>query len=188
MFGDWSTSFIIILLVLLGIFYYSQARLQGKLFCTFHRGNLTKVEKFVPLHSKHVAFKERRRGEVGYYEVRTSCIELIKYTRGVNKLFPAWVPSIEFRSDTPNPIDPRTGKPTWHTPEFRAAAYQEHDYKAFARAQAQQAGIKVNPIERYLPLVLLGGLIIVGYLVYQMAGDIAYLGQELMNKGMIGGG
>jgi len=139
--GNWSISIAVVAVFVLLIFYMSQQKLKNKMLCTFIRPNRQKIEKWVPLQSKYVVFDRGRYG-IGHYECDPMCITMLWYDRGFNKLFPMLIPTLEFKWDTPNPLNPATFESTWHSPEARQAAWEEHQHTAFARAAAAQAGKK----------------------------------------------
>jgi len=180
--GDYSTSIIIILLFLLGIFWYSQTKFKNKMLCYFLRPNKQRIKKWVPLYGTHVIFDRGKYG-VARYRVNPKCIVLEWWTGGVNRLFPTLVPTLDFRWDSPNPIDPETSVSSWHTPEVEAAGYQGHGYTAFARAAMQQAGGKPSKLMQLIPLIALGATIIVAFLVYtqgqQMAANFEAMQQQI---------
>lgn len=183
-----SDTYMIMALIAMGLllvgFVWSQNSVKDKLLVTFHRQNLTKVEKWVPVKSRHVYFGKAEGGHPkfkGMYEVNPKHIELMWYTRGILfKLFPRHVPAIEFRWNSPMSINPRTSLNTWHTPETRAAAWEEHQQIAFARGTAQQVGKKERFPNWFIPAICLGVVMIVLYLVWMQGAKIgaieSYLG------------
>ena len=164
--GNWSLSIIIILLFLFVVFYTSQQKFKNKILCTFIRPNRQKIEKWVPLRSKYVLFDRGRYG-IGQYNCDPKCITMIWYARGFNRFFPTLVPTLEFKWDTPNPLDPKTFESTWHTPEARQAAWEEHQHIAFAKAAAAQAGRKSRFPEWLFPLVTIVLVLAVLFVVWQ---------------------
>lgn len=160
------TSIIIVLAFILGVFIYSQLKFKNKMLCYFIRPNKTRIRKFVPMYFTHV---ELNRGKYGkeWYRIIWKYVTHEYYTGGINKLFPVWIPTFEFYWNNPNPVDPETGKPSWHTPEVEAAGYQGHGYTAFAKAAVQQAGLKQNKILQLIPLIVLGVILIMAIVGYQ---------------------
>lgn len=167
---------VLLAMLAMGMAYYSQASLRNKIFCTFRRPNKTKIEKFVSLRSKFVIF------DGGKYIVNPKRVTLMWYNRGINAFFPTWVPSLDYRWDTDQPLDPETFEATWETPEARQSMGQEENIKALDRAVAAQTGKKQSRFQEYLPWITLGALIVVVYLVYQMSQNIAVLEQLIKVK------
>ena len=122
------------------------------------------------MYATHVVFDRGKYG-VERYRINPQCVIMEYYTGGVNRLFPTLIPTYDFEWWNPNPRDPTTGKISWHTPEVEQAAYQGQSYTGLARAMNQQAGIKKNKIMELVPLIVLGVVIIIGFVVYTgMAG------------------
>ena len=161
----------VVLLFVGFIFYYSQQKLKNKLYCTFIRPNRHKIEAWVPLFSKYVVFDRGKYG-IGHYEVDPECITLMWYTRGFNKFFPVLIPTLDFKWDTPNPLNPKTFQSTWHTPEARQAAWEEHQHIAYAKATAVAAG-KASRIPAWLfPAIMVILLLAVLYLTQAGMGGL----------------
>ena len=171
MFGSYTNSVIIILLLVLAVFWYSQTKYKNKMLCYFLRPNKQRIKKWVPLYSRHVIFDRGKYG-VSQYRVNPKCIVLEWWAGGVNRLFPTLVPTLDFRWDNPNPIDPETSQSSWHTPEVEAAGYQGHGYTAFAKAAMQQAGGKRNKLMEMIPLIVLGVVVIMAIVGYQYLGSL----------------
>jgi hypothetical protein len=161
------------------VFWYSQRKFQNKLYCTFHGADKVIVHAFVPKDARNVKFSWKK-GENGLYAIIPSCIEHLKYTGGVNKLFPAIIPHLEFYWYCPYPVDPNTGQPSWLTPEARSAAWDEHQHIAYARASVAMSGTKKKLLDVLIPLITVGLIVIVGYLVYQNSQAIQHLEQSIL--------
>lgn len=176
---QYAPSIIIVLLFTLGIFLYSQLKFQNKMLCYFLRPNKQRIKKFVPLYSRHVVFDRGKYG-IERYRVEPGCIILERYTGGVNKLFPTYIPTLDFEWWNPNPRDPSTGKIQWHTPEVEAAGYNSQAYVGLARAMAAQGGGKRNKLLEMLPLITLGLLVLLGLILYTSIGGVS----EQFGQGM----
>jgi hypothetical protein len=134
----------------------------------------------VPLYTKYVVWDRGKYG-IAQYDVDPECIVMQWYDRGINKLFPMLVPYAEYKWDTPRPLDPRTGKSTWLTPEAQFAAWQEHNHIAFAKGTQQQLGKKERFPAWFFPMITLGVLLIVMFMVYSQGNRIAGLEQTVHN-------
>jgi hypothetical protein len=145
----------------------SQLKLRNKLLCTFTRPNMTKVESWIPLYSQEVVFDDGKYG-IGRYQVVPKCITMAWYTREMNRLFPTLVPTMDFVWWSDMPIDPKTGKPTWATPEARQAGRQEDNIKSLARqvAAAGNGGKKSRFPEWFFPAIVGVALILVAFFLY----------------------
>ena len=164
--GNWGISLFVITAFILFIWYRSQTKFRDKMLCFFIRPNKQKIERWVPLYSTHIVFDRGKYG-IGQYICDPECITSMWYARGINVFFPTLVPSLEFKWDTPNPINPKTFQSTWHTPEARRAAWEEHQQIAFARAAAAQAGLKRTFIEKFLPLIAIGVALVTLFIVWR---------------------
>lgn len=161
--------FLILTIGILGVFFYTQQSLRGKLLCFFHRPNRTIVEKKISLRSKYVIF------DGGRFVVNPKRISLIWYKRGFHSFFPTFIPSLTYKWDTDQPLDPTTFQNTWDTPEARQAARGEESWKGFAKGVSSQVGKKQGGLEKYLPWISIALTLVVGYLVYQMSQHLTLL-------------
>lgn len=149
-----AVSALVVIGFLIAIFYQSQQKFKNKLLCSFIRPNRQRIEAWVPLYSKYVVFDRGKYG-IGHYEVDPNCITMMWFTRGLNKFFPVLIPTLEFKWDTPNPLDPKTFESTWHTPEARQAGWEEHQHIAFAKSTAIAAGRRSRFPEWLFPAVVI---------------------------------
>ena len=169
--GNMEPSIIVILAFALIIFIFSQKKFDNKMLCYFIRPNKTRFKKFVPIFYTHVEYDRGKYGKE-WYKINWKYVTHERYTGGVNKLFPVWIPTFEFYWNNPNPVDPDTGQASWHTPEVEAAGYQGHGYTAFARAAIQQSGVKQSKVMQFIPIIILGILLIVCFVGYQYLGSL----------------
>lgn len=166
---------IIGVLAFVGFYFLEQYKKKNQVYCTFRHPNRTKEEKWVSLKSKYVIFKG------GKYRVNPKRISLLWWNRGILGALNLgyWVPSLDFRWDTDQALDPDTFEPTWDTPETRDLLDSEEEFADFAK-HAQPTGIKKGgTFEKLLPWVMLGILVIVAFWIFQMQGQMAAL-QELI--------
>lgn len=157
---------LLVVAFVLATFYQAQKKFRDKILCSFIRPNRQKIEKWVPLQSKYVVFDRGRYG-IGHYDIDPECITMMWYNRGINKFFPAMVPTLEFKFDTPNPLNPKTFESTWHTPEARHAAWEEHEHIAFAKATAAAAGGKSRFPDWLFPLITIALVLVTLFFIYQ---------------------
>ena len=170
---NWNTSLSIILAFILVIWYFSQTRFKNKMLCRFRRPNHQVIEKWVPLFVKYVIFDNGKYG-IGQYVVDPRCIQNMWYDRGFNKFFPALIPTMDFRYDTPYPLNPESFETTWQTPEVVRAAWQEHNAQEFAKGAASQAGLrkKGGMASWFLPVVCIVLVLAVGFMMWQFMGTV----------------
>ena len=170
--GGYANSIIIILVVTLAIFWYSQIKFKNKMLCYFLRPNRQRIKKWVPLYTNYVIFDRGKYG-IQRYRVNPECIIMEWYTGGISRIFPTLVPTLDFRWDNPNATDPKTSQGSWHTPEVEAAAFQGASYVGLTRAMAEQVGMKRNKIMELIPLIVLGVVIIIAVVGYMYLGNIS---------------
>jgi hypothetical protein len=182
---NWGTSLFIIAMFILFVWSLSQTRFKNKMLCRFRRPNHQLIEKWVPLEVKYVIF-DAGKGQIGQYTVDPRCIQHMWYDRGINKLFPTLIPTMDFRYDTPYPLNPESFEVTWYTPEVVRAAWQEHNAQEFAKGAASQATGKKKEkfgMGMFLAICAVVLVIMVGFLWYRQsvatAKDLANLHNTL---------
>lgn len=166
---DTSLMLVIMLGGFIAIMYYNQQKYKNKMLCFFRRPNNLLIKKWVPVDNRWVVFDNQR------YIIDPACIALHWFDEGMAKFNPILVPTMEFRWDTPYPLDPRTFTVTWQTPESVNASFQSSQQVAFSKGAAAQSGKKSRFPEWFFPVITVGAVLVVGYLVYSMQGQIAYL-------------
>lgn len=174
---DIQTFIIVILAGLVFMFWYSHKKLEGKVLCRFRRANKTITERMVSLKHKTIIF------DGGKYNVDPKRIVHYTYRKGINSIFPVQIPSLDYSWDSPDPHDPETYINTWDDPQTRLAAEQGESFRAFSKGVDAQTGKKSRFPEWLFPAITIGAIVIVGYLVYQMSGQIAFLMQQAASGG-----
>lgn len=175
--GNWSMSIVVVLIFLIAMYWSSQKKFRNKVLCTFIRSNRQEIEQWVPLHNKYVIFEEKR-GVKSHYIIDPSKMTTMLYSRGMNKLFPVPIYKLTFKWDTPNPLDPTTFESTWHTPEAREAAWEEHQHIAFSKGIGSQVGKKGRFPEWFFPVVTLVLVLAILFMTYQ---GLSGLDQRMFN-------
>jgi hypothetical protein len=158
-----------IVLMVLGSFFYAQAKLKNKSFCTFRRANGTKYDKLVTTKGNYIIEED------GRYNIEPSRRSLYWFARGIHQFFPQWIPSYDFSFDSPHAMDPKDFHNTWDTPQTRNASSQADSFRAFARGIQSQTGKKSGLPEWLFPVIIIGLICLLGYWIYQMSGQIAQL-------------
>jgi len=180
---NWGTSLFVIAVFILFVWSLSQTRFKNKMLCRFRRPNHMLIERWVPLYVKYVVFDEGKYG-IGQYVVDPRCIQSEWYARGINRLFPALIPTMDFRYDTPYPLNPETFEVTWQTPEVVRAAWQEHNAQEFAKGAASQVGGKKK--ERFpswfFGVVAIVLVLAVGFFLYRANMSLAKGMNNLQNQ------
>lgn len=171
------TSLTSILPYLLGfvVLYLTSEAIQNKsrVLCTFRTKAKTKIHKW--------AKKSKSGGwndvvfEGGKYHVEPDRVTL-EY-RTYLGFFPLPVMSLDFRHDSARALHPDSFDNTY-TPEEREQLNISDDVRDFNNGNQNSIGSKkkAGMFENLLPWVMVGGLLIVGYLVYSQGKNIAMLG------------
>lgn len=171
----------IFLIVIIGVYWQSIVKFKGKVLCTFRSANKTKQEKLLPLKSKYIIFDN------GRYIVNPKRVTTLWYSKGIHQFFPIPIPTLDFRFDSPNALDPETFENTWDTPEAREAAGQEENYRAFNKGLQSQLGKKSHLPEWFFPAITVGAVLVIGFLVYRQGQHLSYL-EQLIRISLQGGG
>ena len=168
---------IVMMFVFVGYAWYSANSAKKRILCVFHRANKTRVEKQIAMTDKKVIF------DGGQDAVNIKRIELVWYDKGIAALFPGFRPSLTFKWDSEQPVDPATYRNTWDTPEARQAASSERSWVGFNRGMDATAGKKVSGIMQYLPWIAIAGVVIVGFFVYQQNSKMGIIEEQIQNVG-----
>ena len=169
---------IIGVLAVVGLYFYEQYKKKKQVYCTFRTPSRTKEDKWVSLKSKYVIFRG------GKYRVNPKKISLLWWDRGILGALKLgyWVPSLDYRWDTDQPLDPDTFEPTWDTPETRDLLSSEEEFADFAKHASPTGSKKGGTFERLLPWVMLGILVIVAFWIFQMQGQMAAMTELIKVK------
>jgi hypothetical protein len=170
---DNSTLMLITAAVFVVAVVWNQQKFKNQMLCTFIRPNRQKIEKWVPIYQQRVRFDNGRYGK-GDYVIIPERIVMQWYDRGLSKMFPVLIPTLEFRWDSIYPIDPTTFETTWQSPELINANFQSNQQVAFAKgAQVQASGGKTGKYPQWLiPAVMIVIVVVMGYMIYKMQGQI----------------
>lgn len=175
---DSQITIIIMISIFVGVAWYTSNSAKKQILCVFHRANKTRVEKKISMNDKRVIF------DGGEYHVNIKRIELVWYDKGFAALFPGFRPSLTYKWDSQQPIDPATYRNTWDTPEARQAASSESAWKGFNTGMSATVGKKQSGIAQYLPWIAVAGVVIMGFFVYQMNGKMSILAEQNQNLGL----
>ncbi len=171
-----STSAMLFYLLLFYIIYasYSARKLKDQIWCTYRKRDKTKIEKFVKAKEKRTIF------DGGWYDIIPQSITLMLWDKGIHWLLPIWVRTLDYRHNSPKPLDPNTFENDY-TPEERAQLDMSDDVADFAKGTAQslQAKGKKGMLEAYMPMIMLIAVIGIGYMLWTLNQRIDMLGQAI---------
>lgn len=184
-FGFMSVEFwLVIIMIVLGFGVYSTHNLRGKVRCILIRPDLTLAEKFIKEEQRRISFGK------GWFYINPKRIIESDWSKGIFWLFPTKVQTIIFRWDSTQALDPRDFNNDYEKPESRAALDKEEDIRAYSQGNINIAGVtrKQNMLERWMPLVTVGGFLLLGYLVYSINAKVDSVGLAInvLQKMMMG--
>jgi hypothetical protein len=146
--------------------WWSLYSLQGKIKCQFRRKNRTVIDRTIKMTDKIVKF------DGGSYDVNPRRID-IKWFK-LWGIFPYPMPFLEWKWDSDQPLDPTTFKNSADSPESLQASDSEKSWRGFNQGvDSQVGGKKSSGLERYLPWIAIGAIVIVGFFVYQLSGKLS---------------
>ncbi len=173
---QFSSPVVLIIILALVIFYasYETHKLKTKIRCIFIRADNTIREKWINAHQRRVEFDD------GWYHVLPDRALLTLLDKGIFALFPTKAESLIFTSGSDMPMNAKTFNTGWGTPEARKALSKEEDILALRRSQ-QQLGSKQKRtlFEGWMPIITIGGFLILGYLQYTQNNKADMIGQAV---------
>ncbi len=175
---DIQTMMLIILMFIVGYAAYSANKLKSQIWCSFRRADKTKIEKWakaVDIYRREIKF------DGGWYNIKIRRVTLMLWTKGIHSLIPIWVRSLDFRYDSNMPIDPDTGDAGYDDPLERRALDKSDDLAALMETQSKSLGSakKKSALESYMPIIVILGFLISGYMIYNLQGKVDMLGQAI---------
>ena len=170
-----STSQMFIILIVGFIVYsiYKTWKLKDYIYCTFIRQDRTEINKYAKISQGKIEFDN------GFYnlDVKRTTLKLVW-----NGIIPTWVRCLKFKFDSNKPIDPTTWNNTYDKPEDRKALNRTEAIQSLMTKQntilSAKAG-KKSMLEGLMPVILIGGLLILGYMVYQQQAKTDMLGMSI---------
>lgn len=157
------------LLFLMAYHFYSVYSVRNKIWCSFRRADRTKVEKWAKENQARIDF------DGGWYHVEPSrTVLMLKW----NPL-PMWVRALDFRHDSARALHPDTFDNAF-TPEARKQLDKTDDIKALeiGNNQALAGGKqKKGLLESFMPIIVIGGFLIVAWFLWQQQHKIDMVGQ-----------
>lgn len=157
------------------LLYLTSEAIQNKrrIRCSYRTKAKTKIYKWAK-KSKSGGWNDIE-FEGGLYHVEPDRIttEYITYLG----FFPMPVMSLDFRHDSARALHPNTFENAY-TPEQRRQLNIADDVRDFANGNANAIGGKVKKgmLEGFMPIIMIIGFLIVGYLVYMQGKNISMLG------------
>ena len=167
-----TTEYIILVVMALAYLSWDTYSLSKKVKCTFRRRDNTKLTKWAKISQGRVEF------DGGWYYVRPDRTYQELHTGGLHFVIPTWIRCSDYRWDSSQPLDPKTFKNDYETPESRKQLDKEEDIRALheGNRRAQQGTAKQGAFAQWLPIIMLIGFVILGYLTYSNMKKVDMLG------------
>ncbi len=164
--------FIVIIVFAIFMGSYSARSLKNKILCTLNRADRTKIQKWAKIDQTRIDM------DGGWYEVKPECTTLRLWDSGIHFLFPTWVRCSDYRHGSAKPLNPDTYDNTYSAEE-RKQLDKTDDIRALEqgnqRSLIQGAG-KQGLFQKYLPIIMIGGFLIIGWFLWQMQAKMNLLG------------
>jgi hypothetical protein len=164
--------FLVILVFFIGYSIFQTWSLKDKVYCTFRRKDKVLISKVVKLKQGRVSF------ENGWYDLDSGRTTLRLVWQGI---IPTWVRCLDFRCNSRYALDPDDFKNDADNPNDRAALDMTDDLRALFETQKtslSKGSGKKSLLEGLMPILTIGGFIILGYLVYQQGAKMDMLGTQ----------
>ncbi len=169
-------SMLLVILIFV-IFYasYSAYSLKTRIFCSFRKADKTLIEKWAKVNQRRIEF------EGGWYYVNPKRTYTMLLTKGIHQIIPIWIRRSDYRWDSSQPLDPETFTNDWETPEARANLDKEEDIVAYSKGNRTsfQAKQKKGMLESYMPIITIGGFVLIGYVIYTLTKKVDMLGTAI---------
>ena len=154
---------------------YSAHQLKNKVYCTFVRRDKTVIEKWAKVGQGRIEF------DGGWYYVNPRRVTLQFWDKGIHTIIPTRIQRMQFRWDSSQALDPETFSNDYEKPEERLQLDKTEDYRAYSegnRAALTSAKQKKGMLDQLMPIIILGGFAIVGYMLYQNGHRMDMLGAQ----------
>jgi hypothetical protein len=171
---DIQTMVLIIVIMVFGLAMLSAYDKKDKIYCTFRRRDKTLVEKWAKSSRGLIDF------EGGWYRVIPKRCMLMFWNKGIHGFIPIWVRRLDYRYDSNMPIDPETFNAAYDNPADQKALDRTEDLTSLLRTQERVIGKqKQSGLSGWLPIIVILGFIVVGYMVYMQQQKTDMLGQAI---------
>ncbi len=156
------------------VFYltYTAYDWKKKIWCSFRRADRTKIEKWAKVSEKRIEF------DGGWYHVEPSRATLM--WKMVLGFFPMPARSLDFRHDSPRALSPDDFSNDF-TPEARKQMDTADEVRGMSEGHMKALGSKKKGglLSDYMPIILVVGLLVLGFMMYQQQKRMDMLGQAI---------
>jgi hypothetical protein len=162
---------LIIIFLVYGV--YQVYTLKDKVHCTFIRKDRTTITKLVKVSQNRVEFDK------GWYYIDIKRTTLKMVWMG---FIPTWIRCLIYWSGSNKPLDPANNwNASYDDPQERKALNRTESIQSLMNKQQTVIvgkGAKKGMLENLMPIIMIGGFLIVGYLVYTMKQNQDLLGAQ----------
>ena len=167
---DYTQMFLYGIIIITALSIVRSYSLKDKIYCTYRRRDKTKIHKWAKAVNGY-----RIQFENGWYYVNIRrCVLEFKWVG----ILPIWIRTLDFRFDSTQALDPETFNNNWETPEARKALNKEEDIKALdtGTKKSLSPGKGGALGSGWMPYIIVGGFVVVGWFLYQLMGKVDALG------------
>lgn len=161
---------VVIIIGFIGYSIYNTWSLKDKIYCTFIGQDGTQVHKYAKVKQSRIDWNG------SWYNLNPGRITLKLVWMGI---IPTWVRCLIFKWDSNMPLDPKTWNNDYDNPRDRKALNRTEDLQSLMlnnKKSLINAGGKKSPLEQFLPIIMIIGIVGLGLLVYQQKTMIDKLG------------
>jgi len=162
--GNISTTQMIIGIIVFFLAYsiFNTWQMKDKIKCTFIKQDGTEEDKYAKISQNRIDFSGR------WFNLNSNRVILKLVWIGV---IPTWVRCLKYKFDSNMPLDPRTWNNTYDNPADRKALNRAEAIQSLMTKQKTLLGAsagKKSFLESLMPIITIGGFIILGYVVYSI--------------------
>lgn len=151
------------LVIILAYGIYSVYTLKDKIHCTFIREDKTIVTKFAKVKMQKIDWENK------WYNLDPKRTVLKLVWMGI---IPTYVRCLIFKWDSNMPLDPTTWSNDYDNPADRKALDRSENLKSLLINTKTSVGMKSNQkkgmLEGLVPIIVIGGFLICGYMLWRM--------------------
>lgn len=165
-----SQAFIVMAVFFIVYSIYSTWKLKDEVYCTFIRQDRTEINKYAKINQRKVDF------DGAWYNIVPNRVTLKMVWKGI---VPTWVKCLKFKWDSNMPLDPTTWNNTYDNPTDRKALNRSEAIQSLMTKQNTLLGAKGGKktmLESLMPIIIIAGFLIMGYMVWKMQGQNDQLG------------
>lgn len=170
----------ILLMFVIGYGILSCYDKKNKIFCTFKANDRTEQSRWTKKSQDKIIFKGSD-GRERWYDIEIGRTTLKWITNGIHLLFPLFGRCLTYTQDSRRPEDPFTFSNTMDAdPAVRATLDAKDDVLEFEQRTEKGLGVgkmKGGLLQQWMPIIMILGFAILGYLIYQQGQHINLLGK-----------